>query len=244
MELLFAIRAVVPVAQRERHIRRQWRRRFTEAAAAQIRANWLGDDGAMIDFDETRIGTHRFLEVAEAKRSFEDRIAREVRCPFLGPVEGFLHVELEGQDYETLGWIVSQLLYISRGFVVCLDDDRRVESTVFEDFALDDLTQKHGFHDGECFYGHQGDHADYVRSTLLAHLDGLGLPVRLITFGTSHNPFRIEEFLPGPHGSPSESERVFERHKDDRLSLWVFNFAFCESQFERWIQPHDFTEDV
>ena len=29
-----------------------------------------------------------------------------------------------------------------------------------------------------------------------------------------------------------------------RYSLWVFNFAFCESQFERWIQPHDFTEGV
>lgn len=216
-----------------------WRKRFTEDVSRQLSPTWLGVDGALIEFDGSKAGTYDFVECADARRSFGSApwFDLATKCPFLGAVVGFVHVDLFDRDDDLPEWLLSQLLYASRGFLVRLDDGRRFEATVEEDFTLENVVWKHGFHDGECFY-ERADHADYVREVILSRLQALGLPAQLITFGTGHNPHRVEDFLPGPHGSPSEAWRVFEQHKQDLLRLWVFNAAgACEPEFAELVRP-------
>lgn len=232
--------------------RKAWRTTFFNRLRGELSARIFDEPGAAHDewpaqprsegvlfaSDGVCAGTYRFIDLAEARSSFGEEawFDLDTRWPFVGPVQGFVQLrfdhDLSNEDErDFVVFIADRMLFASHGFLVSLARGVRIDAVVEEEFTLENATWKHGFKDGSAaLEGNAGPHAEYIRGALLARLRELGLTARFITFSTGHNPFRFEEVFDS-RGSSEEGWRIFERHKDDLVRLWVFNEAAGDSDF-------------
>jgi hypothetical protein len=121
----------------------------------------------------------------------------------------------------------SQVLFgASSGFFARTDTGGWYDPVVEKEFTLNDAVLKHGFLDGDFFLSRAcclDDRAAYehsVRDAITGELDALGLRGEFISYGTGHNPIRIDQFEPKKGQTYAECWKHFRQHSSRTIRLW------------------------
>ena len=192
--------------------------------------NCLDSSGELHDYGGRPIGRYQLLEVGEVEARWGDAPWFELDspCRFVGPVTGFLNWE-SWMDAKTGLGFAKDLLWASRGYLARTDRPDRFDALVEEEFPLRDAASNHGFHDGDFFFDDAPGYADYVRDRIVAAVAQLGLQPELFNGGTSHNPHRINQFVPRKNQTYATAWQTFHEHENEQLSLWGYNWTGMES---------------
>lgn len=234
-------RYLLGIRPRERVGRwQEWtRERLRERALA--RDSMLGGDGELLDVAGAPMGSQRFVERAEVEGA--PWATHRSPCPWVGETLGYLgwewwHGYLSLEDRR---FLFEELRSATCGFFVRTDSGELFEPIVEAEHELVNVSQKHGFSGGACFLHRPGQDAAYeayVRTTLARALERHELRGPFITYGTSHNPYRIEDFEPRRGESPAACQERFRAHAHWTVRLWGYDLATLSSQRLR-----DFLDD-
>jgi hypothetical protein len=157
--------------------------------------------------------------------------------PFVGDVRGFVTWEWWTSDMDLRRFFAENLLAAGLGYIARADGAGAFEWMVEEEFPLSHASQKHGFHDGDFFLRDDPVHSAYVRDTIVAAVEALGLTPKMFNAGTSHNPHRIDDFAPTNGMSRARSWARFQAHAAQMLRLWGVNVAGLRTEaFRRLIE--------
>jgi len=218
-------RYLIAVRPRPGH-RGDWRAAVRDRLAAQGAAP-LAADEELVDVAGRAMGVYRFVDLDEARRHFAGApwLAREHRCPFVGALAGFVAWEWwHGyHDFDDRRYLVDHLLAACDGVIVRADTGAIFDPVIEAEYALEHVVQKHGFEDGAFFLrgvDDDPDYAAYVRDTIAAALRAIGLHGDFITYGTSHNPIRIDAFEPRRGETHADCWQRFHAHAHRTVRLW------------------------
>jgi len=203
-----------------------WVDRLLDCLAEAGWPNCFDSTGELRDFHGRPIGRYRLCTVDEAQAGWGAArwFSLDPPCRFVGPVSGFLNWEWWA-DAETAADFAHDVLWATRGYLARTDRPDRVEGFVEETFPLRDAASNHGFHDGDFFLRDDPVYGEYVRGEIVAAVEALGLRTELFNGGTSHNPHRINQFVPRKNQTFATCWQTFKEHEDDPISLWGYNFA-------------------
>jgi len=199
----------------------------------------LDSTGELHDIHHNPIGRYQLLEVREVEARWANAawFTIDPPCRFVGPVSGFLNWE-SWMDAEMGRDFAQDALWATRGYLARTDRRERFEGMVEETFLLRDTANKDGFHDGDFFLRDDPVYGDYVRKEIVAAVEALGLHPELFNAGTSHNPHRIENFLPHKNLSRAASWQKFHDHENLSLRLWGRNLTGMRSPaFAEFLDP-------
>lgn len=207
-----------------------WKDSLREWLADASWRNCLDATGELRDHGGRPIGRYQLVEVGEVEARWGEAPWFEVDsdCRFVGPVVGFLNWE-SWMDAKTGLGFAKDLLWASRGYLARTDRTDRFEAVVEEDFPLRDAASNHGFHDGDFFLHGVPGYAEYVRDRIVAAVAALGLEPELFNGGTSHNPHRINQFVPRKKQTVASAWQTFKEHEDEPLRLWGYNWTGMQS---------------
>lgn len=196
--------------------RQSWGKDWEQAFRDELsRVGWqataLGPDGQMRDVGGDPMGRYEF----------QPRAAHAVvgtACPYVGEVVGFLAFEWwEGyMEFEDRRFFLELFFAASHGYVERTDTGQVYDSVVLRTFRLAEVVSKHGFEDGGFFLHGLPAYDAGVRAHISAAVERIGLTGSFITYGTSHNPVRIDDF------DQRDGYRIFCMHVDDPIDLWGF----------------------
>jgi hypothetical protein len=230
-------RIFAAVRSRTTHPDPHWRDRLRADLADASWRDGLDATGELRSHGGRPIGRYHLLEVSEVEARWggADWFDVEPPCRFAGPVTGFLNWE-SWMDAETELGFAKDLLWATRGYLARTDRDERFDALVEEDFPLRDAASKHGFHDGDFFLDDVPGYAEYVRDRIVAEVAALGLEPELFNGGTSHNPHRINQFVPRKTQTFASAWATFHEHENDPIRLWGYNWTGMRSpQFAAFI---------
>jgi hypothetical protein len=221
---------VVAVRSRSARPDPSWRDDFRARLAEASWRDCLDATGELRDYGGRPIGRYQLLEVAEVEARWGDAawFGVDSDCRFVGPVAGFLNWESWMDAERALGF-ARDLLWATRGYLARTDRPDRFEAIVEEDFPLRDAASNHGFHDGDFFLHDVPGYAEYVRDRIIAAVAALGLQPELFNGGTSHNPHRINQFVPRKNQTYASAWQTFKEHENEPLRLWGYNWTGMRS---------------
>ncbi len=225
-------------ASRERDWRAWFRRELTRLAMdvldsdGEVRANGL---------DAMPTGRYRFAEIGEARARFPGAPwLRESACPYIGRVVGVISWDWWSPDIDTHEYFASGILLAGRGCLARSDGTGYMDFIVEQDFPLFDAAQKGGFHDGDFFWRDDPQYTAYVRQTIVDAVEKLGLKTELSNYGTSHNPHRIDQFIPRRGQTFASCWETFKQHERETIRLWGHNLKEVRSPaFEQLLSDGD-----
>jgi len=208
----------------------RWRDTLRTQLAEASWRDCLDPTGELRDYGGRPIGRYQIFEVGEVEARWGGAPWFEVEsaCRFVGPVSGFLNWE-SWMDAKTGLGFAKDLLWATRGYLARTDRPERFEAVVEEDFPLRDAASNHGFHDGDFFLHGVPGYDGYVRDRIVAAVTGLGLQPELFNGGTSHNPHRINQFVPRKGQTVASAWATFKAHDDEPLRLWGYNWTGMRS---------------
>ena len=184
-------------------------------------------DGFIYREKDHAIGQYRFVSCEEVGNAFPDVPGKaKSQCPYVEEVQGYLNFEFWEQypPLEERIELVSQWLYLSYGWLVRMDTGQHIDAIVQKSFPLNDCISKWGFEDGDFFLDKKGAYTDDVWAGIRAVLHQLGLKPVIQPFGTSHNPFRIQQLE-----HPKHAWEIFRKHSHDRLlTFWGYHLEAIE----------------
>jgi hypothetical protein len=207
-------------------------------------AGWRGcldPSGELRDYRDHPIGRYRLADADEVRARWGDAPWFDLAppCPHVGPVTGFLNWE-SWMDTKTGRDFAADLLWATRGYLARTDSDARFEGVVEERFPLREAASSSGFHDGDFFFRDDAAYGGYVRSEIVAAVERLGLQPELFNGGTSHNPHRINQFVPRQNMPYAAAWQKFRDHENLPLQLWGYNRAGMTSPaFADFLAPDD-----
>jgi hypothetical protein len=218
-------RYLIGVRPRPGH-RGDWRAAVRDRLATQGAAPF-GVDDELVDVSGDPMGVYRFVELDEASHDFAGApwLARDHRCPFVGPLAGFVAWEW-WYGYHSFGdrrYLIDHLLAATDGVIVRTDTGAFFDPIIEAECTLAQVVQKHGFEGGAFFLrdvDHDADYGAYVRDTITAALRAIDLRGDFITYGTSHNRIRIDDFQPRRGETHAACWERFRIHDHHSVRLW------------------------
>jgi len=216
-------------SQSRRHDPR-WIDGFREGLAEARWPNGLDPTGELRDFHDRPVGRYQFFEMSEAEARWGGApwFSIDPPCRFVGPVSGFFNWEWWA-DAEGAEDFARDVLWETRGYLARADRPDRFEGFVEETFRLRDADSKHGFHDGDFFLRDDPVYEAYARQEIVTAVEALGLRPDLFNGGTSHNPHRINQFVPRKNQTFATCWDTFRAHEDDPITLWGYNLTGVRS---------------
>jgi hypothetical protein len=227
------------VRSRSRRHDPKWRDQLRAALADEAWSNCLDPTGELRDYGGRPIGRYQLFDVREVQARWGSAawFTIDPPCPFVGPVSGFFNWE-SWTDAKTGRDFARDLLWATRGYLARTDQTDRFEGFVEETFPLGDAARKGGFHDGDFFLRDDPVYGQYVRDTIVAAVEALGLRPELFNGGTSHNPHRIDDFVARKTLSHAACWQKFRDHEHLPLRLWGFNLTGVASPaLARFLEP-------
>ena len=197
---------------------RRWERDYVRELAIQLPRAMLGSDGTLLEVGGTPMGRYELV-------SRGAHAVPHSRCPYLREVVGFFDFEWWDHyvDLADRRFLLSCMLWAARGYIERTDTGQLHDAIVSREVLLREVVSKHGFDDGGFFIDLGPRYFADTRATILAALDRIGLSASFITYGTSHNPIRIDQFEPRPGQTHASCWELFRRHADTPLMLWGFD---------------------
>lgn len=172
-------------------------------------------------------GRYDFIDASQCA-SLDLPWMRASPCPYVGPILGFVTWEWWTTGCADHDLLARGLLFAGRGCLGRTDGDVLFEGVVEEEFPLADFAAKHGFHDGDFFWS-DSVYSEYVRGTLVCAVERLGLTPELFTGGTSHNPHRLNQFVPRRGQTFASCWEHFNAHQHQPVKLWGYNISGMKS---------------
>ena len=232
------LRYLIAVRERPgRSVPAGWRARVRERLRLHsMTHDVLGADEALLDIGGEPMGSYRFVEREELQAMLPGAAwwRHHLACPWLGEVAGFLSWQWwhGAPSFQDRRYFTSALMRACNGFFARTDTGEVFEPIIEADHALAQVHQKHGFGDGAFFLWDASVAPDYhldVRARITRELARHDRRGAFITYGTSHNPVRIDSFEPRRGESAHACLARFHLHSHWTVRLWGYDLEALDS---------------